>query len=409
VPSVLSDDVRFRDFQARLDAYASRLPEQSCFTVDVEGRRMVTKNGSLSLLPASNMKLLVAAAALATLGPDYRFTTRLYGKIENGIVDGDLTVVGGGDPTFQSDGFESTLRFPNVFATTTNTFVEALRDIGVSRITGSIVVDEGRYDTERWAPTLGLGVRATEVGPLGAMMINDGAVLGDPLKPDNPAFAAARELTRVLLSAGIAVDGAPQVRTVEQQTDSIAEVDSPPLSDVLVDLLSNSDNNHAELILKELGVAVSEQGTREAGLTVVNQYLQGKGIDVSSLTMIDGAGLDRANRFSCDLVQAVLLQHDSQLFDALSLAGRSGTLRELFIGNAMEGRLRGKTGTLTGAKALSGYVPYSDDENITFALILNGPSVANQSFYRPLWNQMGDVFATLKDSPSVAEIAPFAS
>jgi len=52
-------------------------------------------------------------------------------------------------------------------------------------------------------------------------------------------------------------------------------------------------------------------------------------------------------------------------------------------------------------------VPYAEDRSIAYSLILNGPNVANQSFYRPLWNAMGEIFATLGPSPSVDEIAPF--
>ena len=408
VPAVLSDDVRFTDFEERLNAFASRLPDQSCFVVDVEGRRLVTTNGASGLLPASNMKILVAAVALEMLGVDYRFATPMYGEVREGAIIGDLLVVGGGDPSIQSQGYEATSRFPNVHVTSTQQFVDALRDIGVSRITGSIVVDESRYDTERWAPTLGLGVRVTEVGPLGAMMINDGAVLGDPLKPDNPALAAARELTRVMIASGITVDGLPRAAMTGGSGDPIAVVDSAPLPALINDLLGNSDNNAAELILKEIGVATAGQGTREAGIAAVQKYLGDRGFDLSSLTMVDGAGLDRSNRFSCDLLQAVLLENEDEIAQSFSLAGRTGTLRELFIGNPMEARLLGKTGTLTGAKALAGYVPYGDGQLFSYALIMNGPSVANQSFYRPIWSAMGEIFATLSDSPSIGEIAPFA-
>ena len=161
------------------------------------------------------------------------------------------------------------------------------------------------------------------------------------------------------------------------------------------------------MLLKEIGLQASGQGSREAGIARVRAALEGWGLDVSTLTMIDGAGLDRSNRFSCDLVQALLVADDGSLSNGLAVAGRTGTLTDLFIGNPMEGRLRGKTGTLSGAKALAGLVPYTDTQSIAYTLILNGPNVANQSFYRPLWNQMGDIFATLDASPSVSEIAPF--
>lgn len=407
VPAVLSDDVRFGEFEQRLESFVGRLPEQSCFAVDVEGRRIVSRNADLAYLPASNMKILVASVALEVLGADYRFATELHGRVDNGVVVGDLVVVGGGDPVMQSVGYGETMRFPNSHFTSTERIVEALRELGVTRVTGSVVGDESRYDTERWAPTLGLGIRVTEVGPLGALMINDGSVLGDPLKPDDPALAAARELYRVLTSAGITIDGSARAATVDTEGEPLAVIESASLAEILGDLLSNSDNNAAELLLKEIGLKASGQGTREAGIARVRAVLEARGLDISTLTMIDGAGLDRSNRFSCDLVQALLVADDGTFANSLAVAGRTGTLKDLFIGNPVEGGLRGKTGTLTGAKALAGLVPYTDTQSIAYTLILNGPNVANQSFYRPLWNQMGEIFATLDASPSVAEIAPF--
>lgn len=407
VPAVLSDDVRFGEFEDRLEAFMGRLPEQSCFAVDVEGRRIASRNAGQAYLPASNMKILVAAVALEVLGPDHRFMTEIHGTVDNGVVTGDLVVIGGGDPVMQSEGYGQTMRFANSHFTATERIVEALRELGITRIAGSVVGDESRYDTERWAPTLGLGIRVTEVGPLGALMINDGSVLGDPLKPDDPALAAAREVYRVLTTAGITVEGSARSATVDMDGEPLAVVDSAPLSQIIEDLLSNSDNNAAEMLLKEIGLSTSGQGTREAGIARVRAALEGRGLDVSSLTMIDGAGLDRANRFSCDLVQALLVEDDGGIENGLAIAGRTGTLKDLFIGNPMEGRLLGKTGTLSGAKALAGLVPYTESESIAYTLILNGPNVANQSFYRPLWNQMGDIFATLDASPSVGEIAPF--
>ena len=88
---------------------------------------------------------------------------------------------------------------------------DALVATGVRSVSGSIIGDESRYDKERFTPTLGLGIRTTEVGPLGSLMINDGVVTGNPIKPDNPALAAAQEFTNILISKGIAVSGAASV------------------------------------------------------------------------------------------------------------------------------------------------------------------------------------------------------
>jgi D-alanyl-D-alanine carboxypeptidase len=62
---------------------------------------------------------------------------------------------------------------------------------------------------------------------------------------------------------------------------------------------------------------------------------------------------------------------------------------------------------LSGAKALAGFVPYTDDESVSYVLILNGPSVANQNYYRPLWYELGEILTDFTGRPTPLEIAPF--
>ena len=409
VPLLLADEVRYDAFQRRLVELSAKLPKSSCLTVDVEGRRIADKDSSLVLLPASNMKILVGAVALEILGPDYRYVTNLYGKKDGSTIVGDLVVVGSGDPGIASADYLATMKFPSRFATPAEEFVIAMTDLQVTEITGSILGVETRYDLERYAPSLGLGIRGTEVGPLGALMINDGAVSGDPIKPDQPAAAAARQIFEMYARAGIAVGGGFRTSTDVPEGEPLATVESPPLRQIVGDLLANSDNNTAELLLKEIGLVKLGEGTREAGIAVVRETLQGWGIDVSGLTMLDGAGLERGNLLSCDLLAAVLARSGSSsvIGSALAVAGETGTLVGIFEGTPAKGRLRGKTGTLSGAKALAGFVPYSADESVAYVLILNGPSVANQNYYRPLWYELGEILTDFTGRPTPLEIAPF--
>lgn len=167
VPVLLSDEVRYDAFQRRLSDLSVKLPRTSCLTVDVEGRRIANKDSSLVLLPASNMKIIVAAVALEVLGPDFRYVTNLYGTKQDDSIVGDLTVVGSGDPGIVSTDYLSTMKFPSRHGTPAEEFVSALSDLQITEITGSVIGVETRYDLERYAPSLGLGIRGTEVGPLG--------------------------------------------------------------------------------------------------------------------------------------------------------------------------------------------------------------------------------------------------
>lgn len=110
---------------------------------------------------------------------------------------------------------------------------------------------------------------------------------------------------------------------------------------------------------------------------------------------------------SCATLAALLDSFglDSPIAAGLALAGTTGTLQDVFATGPAKGRVRAKTGTLRNVKSLSGFFPVRDG-SITFALILNGPGVSNQSAYRPLWNDMMEAFATYRETPQTAQLLP---
>lgn len=407
-PQTLSQDVRFRTLRSQLNSLGNRLPTDSCLIVDIEGKRIVGINEDLPLLPASNMKLVVAMVALDVLTPEFVFTTSLVGNVNGDVVDGDAYLIGGGDPLLVTGNYPSTEPYPTFNFTRLENLFDALRLQGITQIRGSIVGDESRYDAERFSPSLGLGIRGTEVGPLGALMVNDGVITGNPIKPDNPALGAVSEITNLLQNNGITVTGSPMVGQAPQELSTIAKVDSLPLSDIVAEMLTNSDNNTAELLVKELGFATTGVGSREAGLEVIKAKLVEWGIPLDALTFVDGSGLDRGNRLTCNTLSA-LLAKDGGFGPAglgLAIAGRTGTLRDVLGDSLGAGKLRGKTGTLTGAKSLSGFVPYAADQASAFSLIINGANASNQTTYRPIWNALSDVLGGFSASPSAAELVP---
>lgn len=407
-PQTLSQDVRFRSLRSQLTALGKRLPTDSCLTVDIEGKRIISLNADVPLLPASNMKLVVAMVALDVLTPEFVFSTSLVGRVNGNVVEGDTYLIGGGDPLVVSGNYPETEPYPTFNFTRLENLFDALRMQGITQIRGSVVGDESRYDAERFAPSLGLGIKGTEVGPLGALMVNDGVITGNPIKPDNPALGAATEFTNMLQANGISVTGTPTVGTAPQELSVIAKIDSLPLSDIVAEMLTNSDNNTAELLVKELGFATTGVGSREAGLEVIKAKLVEWGIPLDALTFVDGSGLDRGNRLTCSSLSA-LLAKDGGFGPAglgLAIAGQTGTLRDVLGDSLGAGKLRGKTGTLTGAKSLSGFVPYAADKASSFSLIINGANASNQTTYRPIWNALSDALGGFSGSPSASELAP---
>ncbi len=410
-PSTLSNEIRIGGLRNALNPIIARLPEQSCLVVAVDGRNIVGANLKSPLIPASNQKILVAAAALEVLGPDFRYTTKIVGIVNGSTIEGDLWVVGGGDPLLTAGDYPSTEAHPTLFPTAIEPLIDELVAAGITSISGSIVGDESRYDSERFTPSLGLGIRGTELGPLGALLLNDGVIATSPIKPDNPALSAAIEFTRLLTERGIAVAGAPKTGTASQDLPVIASVISAPLTDVLTEMLTNSDNNTAELMLKELGRTETTQGTRISGIAVVLRVLQEANIDIAELAMTDGSGLDRSNRVTCSTLQSILVRDGGfgPLTMGFAVAGKNGTLSELFLTGPMTGVMRGKTGTLTGAKTLSAVIPYSDDQAIVFSMLLNGPGVSNQSAYRPIWLSLTEALAKFSLHPTAEEVSPLAA
>ena len=90
------------------------------------------------------------------------------------------------------------------------------------------------------------------------------------------------------------------------------------MSDVLAEMLGNSDNNTAEMVVKELGYTVSSSGTREAGLALVREQLVDWGVDVTAIVLADGSGLSLDNRLTCDAILTVLQR------DGFRVADRAG-------------------------------------------------------------------------------------
>lgn len=424
VARTVAIEARVDNVRSRLAALSSTLPADSCLVVRAEARAVADVRPGRELIPASNMKLLVAAAALDVLGADYRFTTSVIGTRAGANVLGNLWLVGGGDPLLSTRAYPVTQIYPTLAPTYLDSLADALADTGIVSVTGSVVGDESRYDDERYVPTWGDGIRSIEAGPLGALMVDDGVLVGEPFKPANPAVGAATAFTRLLAARNVRVFATPRsglVSTAPASATEIARITSAPLSTILVDLLTNSDNNAAELLLKEIGLVRKQTPTRVAGLQVVAEVLEARGINTAGVVLSDGSGLDSGNRLSCALLVTLLESYglDSPLGQALAVAGTSGTLRDQLTTSPARGRLLAKTGTLRLVKSLSGFFPISEtsraggatnggdrQSTMTFSLILNGAGVSNQTAYRPIWSDLMQAMSAFSNEPETADLLP---
>ncbi len=410
-PQTLASITSEAGLVAALNNVSVYIGSASCLVVQLDGRTIVNDSGDIGVVPASNEKLITASVALEQLGAGYTFTTKLLGRLVNGVVNGDLYFLGGGDPLLSTAAYPASIlaaNHPPTNTTSLETLVSNLQAAGVTQITGNVIADDSRYDTERFVPTWDPSIQNTEAGPLGALMVNDATKkLGTTNRYPDPAIGAATDLVALLKTAGIKVGGKPTLGVTPVGATVLASVQSAPLSAIVGEMLTTSDDNTAELMLKELGYHFNQQGTRASGAEVIKGTLTTWGVDISKIDVVDGSGLDSTNTVTCTTLMQVLLHKPltDPVGASLPIAGQTGTLSDEFPGSPVDGRLHAKTGTLTNAKALTGYLD-TPAGPIEFSLVLNGPGVGKAGAYEPIWNALAAALATYPGGPTVDQLAP---
>jgi D-alanyl-D-alanine carboxypeptidase/D-alanyl-D-alanine-endopeptidase (penicillin-binding protein 4) len=367
----------------------------SCAEVVQDNQVIYQDHPQLPVLPASNMKLLTSTALLDKLGAGYTFETRVMALAPpvDGVVQGDLYLVGGGDPLLREPGYAARVVDGGPVYTNVDQLVPLLKAAGVREVTGSVIGDDARYDSLRtvasWPASYG---EQGDVGPLSALGIDDGFAEAGGSVPAAapPAVQSAGVVTDLLSSAGITVEGSPGSGVVPGGARVLAQLVSPPLRQVLQEVLRESDNTAMELMTKELGLQESGTGSTLAGVATVRADLAADGLPLQGFVNVDGSGLSRSDRVTCALLVAALVRAGASgvLVRDLPVAGESGTLADELKATIAAGRVDAKTGTLNGVKALSGWVLPVKGQSpgnpmlaspVVFATVLNGlpASVAN--------------------------------
>ena len=384
LPAVLAEVQGTVDLERAVDELLGPSAARSCVAVYEGDRPVLLRRVDEAFVPASTQKILVGLAALAVLGPDFRYETRVVSdaRPRDGAV-GTLWLVGSGDPTLATPEYLQWLQDPDRprfhlrQSTPLIALVDGLRAAGVAVVTGGIVGDDSRYDRTRIVPSWkATYVIDNEVGPLGALLADGGFTVFEPpeQRADDPAVHAAAELTRLAQAAGIPVAGPPAAGTAPPNPEVLATVRSAPLSEIVAGMLRESDNTAAELLVREIGLVKRQDGSTAAGTRAVADALAEAGLPTAGLQLRDGSGLDVGNRSSCALLAAALRRPGpdggAQLAPLVAVAGRSGTLALRLADTPLEGRLRGKTGSLSGVTGLVGYL--EGRRNLSFAFLANG-------------------------------------
>lgn len=327
-----------------------------------DGQVLFTDDAGERRILASNTKLFTTAAALDRLGPETHLETRIWAETPiaaDGTVNGSLYLVGDGDPGFGESDIA--------------VLAQDVRDAGIRRVTGKILVDDTVFDRRR-----GLGKDPNEpnpyVGPLSGLSFQFG--LSGPGFASKPEIDAGLALRTALQNRDVGVGGGVEYGKASpelQATAPIASVSSEPVAELVEQTNEPSNNFFAEMLLKRLAVEPGIQGTTQAGARSVRAYARSLGTRVRAK---DGSGIGRKNQTSAQYVGELLAAMldepaDDAFYESLPRAGLEGTLANRMEGTTAEGRCRAKTGTINGVSALSGYCE-SSGEPIVFSILMNG-------------------------------------
>lgn len=413
------------------------------------GEVIADYNSEMSMSSASTMKLVTTATALQVLGRGYKFKTKImysgtYDSL-SGTINGDIYLVGGGDPTLGSRHFNEAGEERDFI----NKWADSLYTLGIRKITGKVVADASIYRYEGvpsgwvWgdmgnyygAGPSGLTIfdnllelhfqtganagDSTELHCTTPYVPNitiknfvkasdskddDAYVYGAPYSYDwfirgtipkaqedfvvkasipDPEFIAALEFDYALEQRGIDVKYAPTTfreldKNIPFTKPTLTELlthESPSLGSIINIINQQSINLFAEHVLCQLSVNSSGYGSTSNGALVCTNYWKGK-IDATGLFMTDGSGLSRSNavsaRFFVDLLTYMNTSKSASAFkESLAIAGKKGTMSGWADGTTADGRVYGKSGTMTRVKSFAGYVDSSSGKKLAYAMIIN--------------------------------------
>jgi D-alanyl-D-alanine carboxypeptidase/D-alanyl-D-alanine-endopeptidase (penicillin-binding protein 4) len=429
----VSGDICATELGAKVDAIANR-PEfsRSRWGILIQPLSSTTtlysRDSNKYFIPASNVKLLTTAAALQKLGANFRIRTSVY-SAENG----NLYIAGRGDPSIAETQLKSLAQqlkqrgisqvnqligddsyFQGNAVNPNWEWEDAQAGYGAP--INSLMFNQNAIELILSPQSIGQPLKVTfaepklanqwqvennsvTVGQNESEFVEVGRDFGLPIlrvrgqlkvgadsesayiAVINPANNFLQHFQQALATEGIPIKQALVASTSRNLTQELAQIESPPLSELVKETNRESNNVYAEVLLrllaKETGkMPVPQEDTSEVGLKELKIALTQLGVNPNSYILADGSGLSRHNLISPEaLVQTLKLMansSDASIYRAsLPVAGESGTLKNRFNSTPNRVILQAKTGTLSGVSALSGYVEVPNYEPLVFSIIVN--------------------------------------
>lgn len=413
----------------------------SVLTVKVGNKKetLININADKKLTLASLSKIVTSYAVLKNFPPTYQFVTKIKtdGIIENHTLKGNLYLIGGGDPSFNSEGM--------------NYLAQALKKKGIKKITGDIIVDDSYFDNVRYDESRGK-TRADFIydAPVGAMSYNwntirisvqpskVGGIAKVDIYPPNdyvkvvgsvktikgylngvraerrmtkngenilflkghlgrgygtlvfeknvthPDLWSGRNLKYMLGKEGIAHAGKVQNSLAPKSATLLAEFSGKDILGLLTDLNKDSNNHVAEMLTKAIAVKNQKIGSIAEGVKIINNETKSLPVRPQDYSFVSPSGLSPYNQISSANILrifegiAVNKKNQDVFMKSLPEAGVDGTLKKRKIASANVEWVKAKTGFITGAISLGGYAKKKDGTLVAFSFIYNGSDNASQ-------------------------------
>lgn len=417
-----------REIRAQMKAALAGAAAWSCTVLAADGTQLYGDRSESAVTPASAQKVIVAAAALHVLGAQFRFPTILAAtsQPQDGRLASDLWLIGSGDPSLvssdlrggvnqltrrglrQIDG-EIVVDASALVGPEYNPFWNpddanedyAAPTSGISldqdtvefRITGSSPGEPARIRLEPFSQAIGYtGTIATTGSSLDSTVIiaaaqapNQFVLSGHIPAGDEevyylpirgvPAYVGS-VLQQMLGARGLQTGHSPRIGGVPLGARVLWEHHSRPLRDLVAKMLLESNNHFAEQLLRTIGMHLGRVGSDRSGLQVERAYLHALGVPTPGLHIVDGSGLSNDDRIASITLARLLggLSHRSgsnSIYLLLPRGGLDGTLRNYRFGSAL-GRVRAKSGHITGVESLVGYVNSRRHGRLIFAFMVDG-------------------------------------
>jgi D-alanyl-D-alanine carboxypeptidase/D-alanyl-D-alanine-endopeptidase (penicillin-binding protein 4) len=335
------------------------------------------RNANTPAATASVMKTLTAAAAIMTLGPNYRVETRVY---QDATDPGTIILVGGGDPTLSrtAAGKQSVYRDAPKLATLA---LNVNKKLAATPIT-KIIVDSSLYSGPSWEPSW-------ERSELSQGYMSEVTALQVDGDRSNPAAETSARSSKPVLNAGkyfkAALGANAAAATVVAETmpagaTQIASVSSQPISKWITHMLQVSDNTQAEALARLVALDLGYDASFKSIDAAIKKAVAPLGINTAGMTIRDGSGLSDFNAVS-PMVFAKLMQLVNKpgsgidvLRQGLPVSAESGGLASRFKGDNIDaaGHVFAKTGWIKKGYTLAGIINAKDGTVLTFAVYALG-------------------------------------